>query len=174
MNPLERLVLETLCVDCKPTDQLGYEWSLFRLDLGKDKAKMDSWVKQTKWAASTSTGTDKGNLVIKPMVLIPGREYFLRLNAWKSGGYPGGFVEYQFIVNVGPTGGSCIVNPLHGFALETDFKVQCDNWLDTDTPLQYMIGKLLDWIVVVDCCSGKTLASHQCGPGFNPRLRHCK
>lgn len=141
MNPLERLVLETLCVDCKPNDQLGYEWSLFRLELGKDKTYMESWVKQTNWATNTSTGTNKGNLVIKPQVLIPGREYFLRLNAWKPGGYPGGFVEYQFMVNVGPTGGSCVVNPLEGFALETDFKVQCDNWHDTDTPLQYMIGR---------------------------------
>jgi len=141
MNPLERLVLETLCVDCKPTDQLGYEWSLFRLELGQDKTKMESWVKQSNFAQNTSTGLDKGNIVVNPGYFIPGREYFLRLNAWKPGGYPGGFVEYQFIVNVGPSGGTCQVQPLHGFALDTDFKVQCNGWQDTDTPLQYMIGK---------------------------------
>ena len=140
MNPKERLVLETLCVDCKPTDKLGYEWSLFLLELGKDKEEMKSWTKQAHFATNTSTGTDKGNMVVKPDYFIPEREYFLRLNAWKPGGYPGGFVEYQFIVNVGPTGGNCQVHPLEGFALDTDFKVQCNNWHDTDTPLQYMIG----------------------------------
>ncbi|KAK3736330.1 hypothetical protein QZH41_020801, partial [Actinostola sp. cb2023] len=139
MNPKERLVLETLCVDCKPTDKLGYEWSLFLLELGKDKEEMKSWTKQAHFATNTSTGTDKGNMVVKPDYFIPEREYFLRLNAWKPGGYPGGFVEYQFLVNVGPTGGNCQVHPLEGFALDTDFKVQCNNWHDTDTPLQYMI-----------------------------------
>lgn len=143
MNPSERLVVATICVDCKPTDQLGFEWSSFILELGKDKNDMASWTKQPNFAKNTTTGIDKGNIVINPNYFIPGREYFLRLNAWKPGGYPGGFVEYQFVVNVGPTGGTCDFAPLFGYALNTPFNFKCNKWKDPDTPLLYTIGKLL-------------------------------
>ncbi|XP_048582698.1 polycystic kidney disease and receptor for egg jelly-related protein [Nematostella vectensis] len=140
-NPIERLVMETTCQDCKPTDILGYEWSLHRLLLGKDPDQIDSWetINPTSWAVNTSTGIDKGNLVINSHFLEPSRSYFLRLNAWKPGGYPGGFVEHRFTVNIAPTSGSCSVDPLEGFALDTTFQVKCDGWDDPDTPLKYLV-----------------------------------
>ena len=68
LNPLERFVVESRCIDCKPTDVLGYEWSLYILS--KDNKGNDFWVKVNNWAQNTSTGIHQGSLVINPNVLV--------------------------------------------------------------------------------------------------------
>ena len=154
-NPLEPLNMESKCVDgCAGGVKIFYEWILYmRTDSGGDSRRRreadddddGDWMRETDWINNgTSTGVSKANLVINRNVLRSGREYRLRLNAWKRGGEDApGFTEEQFTVNTPPHGGQCTVTPLEGFALDTDFSVQCANWQDPDIPLRYLIGEAL-------------------------------
>ena len=73
-----------------------------------------------------------------------GKSYRTRLNAWKPGGYPGGFVQLGFTVNVPPASGTCDIHPLDGFAIVTNFSMKCSGWQDEDQPLRYLIGRSLN------------------------------
>ena len=132
--------MESRCQDCALDDKLEYEWSLYLLREELDKALESSWELITDWGDKTAQGLNQSSLIIEPNFLQPGRDYRLQLNAWKPGGYPGGFVMTQFTMNIAPTGGYCEVYPVEGYALETDFHVKCNDWKDEDKPFTYLIG----------------------------------
>jgi len=52
-----------------------------------------------------------------------------------------GYGDFQFTVNDQPSGGSCLLSPQTGIALQDTFKVACANWFDPDSPITYKIGK---------------------------------
>ena len=140
-NPFERLILESRCIDCKFGERLEYKWGLFLL-VGENKDEDSSWEKKTDWISYTqATGLQSPSLVIEAEYLLPGEIYRLQLNAWRLGGYPGGYVIEQIIINIAPASGWCSVPLEEGFALETPFHVKCEGWTDPDVPLTYLIGK---------------------------------
>lgn len=135
--------MESLCIDCTVRDRLGYQWKLYLLE-GSNRDVESSWVEKTDWEDYTqATGLGASSLVIEAGYLIPGREYRLQLNAWRPGGYPGGYVIEEMIMNIAPTGGKCNVPISQGFALETWFEVKCEGWTDPDLPLSYLIGNVI-------------------------------
>lgn len=139
-NPFERLILESRCIDCKFGEKLEYKWRLFLLT-GENKDEDSSWEEKTDWIYYTpATGLESSSLVIEAEYLLPGEIYRLQLNAWRPGGYPGGYVIEQIIINIAPASGWCSVPVEQGFALETSFHVKCEGWTDPDVPLTYLIG----------------------------------
>ena len=83
LNPAERLILESVCTDCKPTTTLTYRWSL----LAKNSASLETEV--AGFAVKTTTGISQANVALKENVLDPGKEYSLKISAWKPGGETG-------------------------------------------------------------------------------------
>lgn len=83
LNPAERLILESVCTDCKPTTKLTYRWSL----LAKNSANLETEV--AGFAAKTTTGISQANVALKENVLDAGKEYSLKISAWKPGGETG-------------------------------------------------------------------------------------
>lgn len=141
-NPFKRLIMESRCIDCGLSDRLGYQW---KLSLLLEEAKKDdesAWQEKTDWTDYTqATGLEASSLIIEAGYLIPGRTYRLQLNAWRPGGYPGGYVIEEMTMNIAPSGGTCSVPVSEGFALETLFNVVCEGWSDPDVPLSYLIGR---------------------------------
>lgn len=142
-NPFERLIMESRCIDCSFSDRLGYQWKLYLLREGLNRDDDSSWEEKTDWADYTqATGLEASSLVIEAGYLKSGKEYRLQLNAWRPGGYPGGYVIEEMVMNIAPTGGRCDVPVSEGFALETQFQVKCESWTDPDVPLTYLIGNV--------------------------------
>ena len=142
-NPFERLILESRCIDCSFDERLEYMWTLFLLT-GDDKDEDSSWEEETNWKSYTkATGLEKSSLVVEAEYFLPGETYRLRLNAWRPGGFPGGYVIEEIIINIGPASGWCSVPQQEGYALETPFHVSCEGWTDPDVPLTYLIGKFI-------------------------------
>lgn len=142
-NPFERLIMESRCIDCKLDDKLSYEWTLSLL-IGDNKDEDTSWQEKTDWIDYTeATGLKSSSLIIEAKYLLPGKIYRLQLNAWRLGGYPGGYVIEEIIINIAPANGWCSVPLEEGFALETLFNVKCEGWTDPDVPLTYLIGKFI-------------------------------
>ena len=140
-NPFERLILESRCIDCKSREQLGYMWKLSLL-IGDNKDEDSSWEEKEDWEDYIkATGSESSSLVVEADYLLPGKIYRLQLNAWRPGGFPGGYVIEEIIINIAPASGRCNVPREEGFALETPFFVQCVGWTDPDVPLTYLIGK---------------------------------
>ena len=132
--------MESRCIDCNFDDRLEYQWKLELLE-GANKDDESSWKEQTDWKDYTkATGLKASSLVIEPGYLIPGRVYRLQLNAWRPGGYQGGYVIEEMTMNIAPAGGTCNVPISQGYALETQFQVKCEGWTDPDVPLTYLIG----------------------------------
>ncbi|PFX20690.1 Polycystic kidney disease and receptor for egg jelly-related protein [Stylophora pistillata] len=139
-NPFKRLIMESRCIDCKIDDRLEYQWKLSLLLEGAGKDDENSWEEKTDWTDYTqATGLKASSLIIEAGYLLPGRTYRLQLNAWRPGGYPGGYVIEEMVMNIAPTGGKCSVPVSEGFALETQFNVMCEEWSDPDVPLTYLI-----------------------------------
>ena len=142
-NPFERLILESRCIDCKFGERLGYMWKLSLL-IGDNKDEDSSWEEKEDWKDYTeATGLQSPSLVLEAEYLLPGKIYRLQLNAWRLGGFPGGYVIEEIIINIAPVSGRCSVPLEEGFALETPFNVKCEGWTDPDVPLTYLIGKFI-------------------------------
>ena len=142
-NPFERLILESRCIDCKFGEQLEYKWTLSQL-IGSNKDEDTSWKEKTDWIDYTeATGLKSSSLIIEARYLIPDNSYRLQLNAWRPGGFPGGYVIEEITINTAPANGWCSVPVVEGFALETLFNVKCEGWTDPDVPLTYLIGKFI-------------------------------
>ena len=142
-NPFERLILESRCIDCKFGEKLEYEWTLSLL-IGDNKDDVNSWREETDWIDYTkATGLKSSSLIIEAEYFRPGKSYRLQLNAWRPGGFPGGYVIEEIVINIAPAGGRCSVPLEEGFALETQFNVKCEGWTDPDVPLTYLIGKFI-------------------------------
>lgn len=141
-NPFKRLIMESRCIDCGLSDRLGYQWKLSLLLEEATKDDESAWEEKTDWTDYTqATGLDASSLIIEAGYLIPGRTYRLQLNAWRPGGYPGGYVIEEMTMNIAPSRGTCSVPVSEGFALETLFNVVCEGWSDPDVPLSYLIGR---------------------------------
>lgn len=144
-NPFERLIVEGRCTDCRLDDRLGYRWKLSLLGVAPDGTQLDeslddSWKELTDLEDYTGTGLSSSSLVIEPGLLSTGRKYRLQLNAWRPGGEPGGYVIEELFMNTAPKPGSCDVPIKEGVALQTEFTVKCEGWIDDDEPLSYLIG----------------------------------
>ena len=139
-NPFERLIVEGRCTDCRLDDRLGYRWKLSLLSLQMDESLDDSWKELTDLEDYTATGLSSSSLVIEPGLLRTERKYRLQLNAWRPGGEPGGYVIEELFTNAAPKSGSCDVPIKEGVALQTEFTVKCEGWIDDDKPLSYLIG----------------------------------
>ena len=93
LNPAERLILESVCTDCKADTVLTYRWSLLSFTaLGKE-------TEVTGFSVMTTTGINQANIAVKGNILESGQDYSLKISAWKPGGEKGTFFlfpEWQF------------------------------------------------------------------------------
>ena len=83
LNPAERLILESVCTDCNAATKLSYKWSLLSLEpLGKE-------TDVSGFSSMTTTGVNRANVVVIGNALKPGKDYSLKISAWKPGGEKG-------------------------------------------------------------------------------------
>ena len=47
------------------------------------------------------------------------------------------FAYYYFRINIPPVGGTCEIDKDTGEAARDEYKLTCNNWVDSDTPLVY-------------------------------------
>eukprot|EP00794_Sanderia_malayensis_P014077 gene14077-15546_t len=136
LNSAERLILQSVCTDCTDSTKLSYMWSLYEITSSNIEGKVADFV------SNTTTGINQANVVVRENALQLGKDYSLKISAWKSPENTAdgeGSTEYRFKVNQPPSSGSCNVLPKSGFALVTKFKVICEHWVDEDMPLEYHI-----------------------------------
>ena len=85
LNPVERFILESVCTDCNANSLLSYKWSLLSFSsLGVETEVAD-------FSTMTTTGTNQANIAVKGNILEAGKEYSLKISAWKPGGGKGIF-----------------------------------------------------------------------------------
>ncbi|XP_062619009.1 polycystin-1-related protein-like [Saccostrea cucullata] len=122
MNPSSQFSVQGKCLSCNLYEKVEYDWSLLVEESGEfqDVNELDSLL---------VTDTKSSVLVFKSSTLTGGRTYRLRLSA-SVYGYSKSFTEYEFITNLPPYGGSCGINPTSGYALETEFIISCNDWVN--------------------------------------------
>lgn len=86
LNPAERLILESVCTDCKTDTVLTYRWSL----LSFTSSGIETEVKE--FSGMTTTGINQANIAVQGNILDAGKDYSLRISAWKPGGAKGMFL----------------------------------------------------------------------------------
>ena len=96
-------------------------------------------------------------LVIKPNILTPGQSYVLRLSV-SAPGRETGWSEVAFYVSPPPSGGTCAISPLSGFAVNTTFTLSCSSW-STDPSLSPLKYQWLYYDETVTTSSGFPLMS---------------
>ena len=83
LNPAERLILESACTDCLASTVLKFQWSLNEVTSSQTKSE------DLLFAKKTSTGLTQANVVVMEDVLLPGKQYSLKISAWKPGASAG-------------------------------------------------------------------------------------
>lgn len=78
----------------------------------------------------------RSTMSLKPNSLLPGKSYEFRLVATDAAGAVGS-ATIAITINLPPTSGRLLVEPNSGTELETQFKLQSQNWVDEDLPLQF-------------------------------------
>ncbi|GAB5361114.1 hypothetical protein AAMO2058_000686700 [Amorphochlora amoebiformis] len=99
---------------------------------------------------TTKTGGSSVSLVISPNVLSQGQTYVFQASAvthitssrgnhsrLQATSLAKGIAKVTFSTNLAPRLGTCTSSPKSGGALSTNFRLSCDDWEDTDIPLQY-------------------------------------
>ncbi len=89
-------------------------------------------------AAVAKSSLVRNTLVIGGGELEGGKLYRIRITSWFDGAPSRGFAELAKLINVPPSGGSCVTTPSEGYALKEIFKVSCEGWEDTDIPLRFV------------------------------------
>ncbi|XP_077991802.1 polycystin-1-like protein 2 [Glandiceps talaboti] len=115
------MTLQAVCSNCPTT--VFYEWSISYRNaqyLFEDVQTDDSF---------SDTGFSSEYLVINADQLDDGLMYKLQINVSHSDGRYS-VNTWRFTTDASPTG---------GYAVTTNFRVQCSNWNDTDTPLTYSV-----------------------------------
>ncbi|KAM4838337.1 polycystin family receptor for egg jelly [Urocitellus parryii] len=125
----DRFSLFLNCKDCVSRD--FYNWSI--LSSAGDEVLFD-------WTRQTVTGRNSAYLLVKAFAFSHFSEarfwVSVSLTSWKGMTM---VFRYGFIINHGPQVGKCQVNPARGFAVVTQFVVQCSNFQDKDIPLTYKV-----------------------------------
>ncbi|XP_008843053.1 polycystic kidney disease and receptor for egg jelly-related protein [Nannospalax galili] len=125
----DRFSLFLNCTACTRRD--FYNWSI--LSPSGHEVMFD-------WAGQSVTRRNRAYLSIKAFAF----RNFLEARFWVSlhlitwGGVTLD-LRYPFIINHGPQIGKCKVNPERGISMITKFVVECSNFQDKHTPLQYKI-----------------------------------
>ena len=91
LNPAERLVLESVCTDCSADTVLTYKWSLLSF------TSLATETEIADFSGMTTTGIDKANIAVKGNILKAGKDYSLKISAWKPGGEKGLAAYYVFL-----------------------------------------------------------------------------
>ena len=107
LNPAERLILESVCTDCSTDAVLTYKWSLL---------SFTSLAKETEiagFSSMTTTGIDKANIAVKGNILEAGKDYSLKISAWKPGGEKGLFFITPFLSSFHIIAIYCYVSTYH-------------------------------------------------------------
>ena len=84
------------------------------------------------------------DLVIREAQMIPGAAYTFRLDARHDGLEDAGFAEITVVASRLPTGGSIVVEPSQGIALDTRFTCIALDWAADELPLTYAFSALVD------------------------------
>ncbi|XP_076075764.1 polycystin-1-like protein 2 [Mytilus galloprovincialis] len=124
MNPSGEFTLSVTCVECTNYDKEEYKWSLYLKN-----ETLGGFYLVNNLDAVTEAGTSSQAIKIKQGSLIGGQVYRFRIDG-KVYGYAPSFTEYEFITNLPPYGGTCDIDPISGYALETEFEIRCRGWLN--------------------------------------------
>ncbi|XP_004642518.2 polycystic kidney disease and receptor for egg jelly-related protein [Octodon degus] len=125
----QRFFLFLNCTSCGPWDI--YTWSI--RSASGEELPFD-------WTQQTTTGRNSAHLSVKAFAF----QRFLEATFWVSvflESWSGVTLEFQhsFVINHGPQGGQCHINPGKGIAMLTEFVVRCSHFKDKHVPLTYKI-----------------------------------
>ena len=143
INPTDRLLVaaETnACelVDCKLyADAVQFQYAMYEIVRGQEQPEQ---VLSGGNLARIPTGLFTQQLIVNPGVLLPGKQYSVKLQLSDRSGTVLGLSGLVVFLNDPPSGGGCLVSPSTGVELQDIFTVQCFQWMDEDLPLSYMFG----------------------------------
>ena len=132
----KRLVLETECkgISCRTVTR--YSWTLYI-------KKTNKWVKVNNLKEMASTDLSGPSIVITGAQpgLRQASSYKMRAQAFLQDGSSES-EYYEFLTNEPPYHPDglvqgCFVNPTKGEAVVTEFKIECDRYIDVHLPLTY-------------------------------------
>jgi hypothetical protein len=112
-----RLALKGSCSSCEENGgELAYHWTYL------------SRHHTLEWGKHTKTEQSSQNLVIESGFFEGGQHYKFMLTISKESGLNSSS-EYHVNVNSPPSNGSCSISPSNGTAMDTKYKVTCNDWL---------------------------------------------
>ncbi|XP_070579286.1 polycystin-1-like [Ptychodera flava] len=124
VNPTGTLSYQGECTNCLNGVKLSYQWSLYvRNETDGNYNSVHNFQDYT------STGIEKTGISFIPNSLQAGRKYRLGLYGSRQG-YVTGYSFLYFITNLPPFDGVCQISPTTGTAIQTEYIVSCENWVD--------------------------------------------
>ncbi|XP_038048999.1 polycystin-1-like [Patiria miniata] len=123
-NPTSSFTLQGSCDNCDIHSESMFTWSLYIKQKGTQV-----YQEVSNLGDKTSTGVSKQGIAFNPNQLDAGNEYNLRLDV-KDALLGNGFIQHSFLTNLPPYNGSCQITPSEGYAVTTEFSVNCTGWLE--------------------------------------------
>lgn len=102
-----------------------------------------NWIEVEKLQEKTETELNSPGIIFKELMLSGNKKYRVDISV-KPGNAVAGTSRHEFQTNSPPTGGTCAVSPVEGFALNTTFTFSCTGWNDQQLPLTYQFHYKLD------------------------------
>ncbi|XP_022098115.1 polycystic kidney disease protein 1-like 2 isoform X2 [Acanthaster planci] len=125
----ERVVLQVT----SPTSTVSYVWDVLTRDHVPDET--------FDWDRLTTTGRNSAYLVIVGGAFDDGdyRERAVRATGYHPDSPSPGFADYTFELNAPPRMGTCSLDPPSGYALQTQFIIDCVDFWDEEGHLMYTV-----------------------------------
>ena len=97
INPAGRLIVESVCTDCRSDARLFYIWKLFEVTENITASGETSSTSKliNDLESKTTTGAQQANIAIKENTFEIGKVFALRVVAWKAGGNEGKCINYK-------------------------------------------------------------------------------
>ncbi|XP_070577710.1 polycystin-1-like protein 2 [Ptychodera flava] len=128
------LSARALCSNCPRGKKMTFLWSLTYTASTLGFGVYEEVSMERRF---TSTGVRGPFISINGGRLGDGYTYKLSVNLTDDkSGYGGD--TWRFVTNAPPTSGNCSVTPETGYTLDTEFTVQCENWVDDHMPIRYL------------------------------------
>ncbi|XP_028412301.1 uncharacterized protein LOC114535123 [Dendronephthya gigantea] len=137
INTDEKIILESFC-DARCYGELTFLWSLYLYDDVNTPEPYNLTelieIPREEFSNMTSNPVDELDLAIKPNSLKENKKYIAAFRAIRPSGVVGE-LRYTLLMNSPPERGNCSIFPYSGIALETNFTITCQDWIDPDPPL---------------------------------------
>ncbi|XP_022084984.1 uncharacterized protein LOC110976208 [Acanthaster planci] len=143
LNPTSRFALESRNLDYRRGMILYYRWEIYEA-VSDGVATSLEVVDRGQWLSFSGTGDDMANLAIDAGFFKDESAYRIRIYCDRSPDFTNyGMASLDLITNERPIVGNCSVVPENGTALETEFNIFCNDWIDPDLPLTFRYAQRL-------------------------------